>query len=177
MANPLLNVQRSESKDAPDRPTPITPVVEFYEGDNHAYRGVETHGVPNTVEDTTIEDWDESEEKVIWVDEESTPDPIPVVIVHQGKREIKDWIVRRETCNNETKRIAGQNDRRFKMRIKNMDAAKTVYVFPDSNASTFLGWPLGPLEVLPFDAAESDVWAVSGDGTQVEVAIFEEFTK
>jgi hypothetical protein len=181
MPNPLLNRQVNTSNDPPDRMGPggkgTKPILEEYVGDNNPYRGVETHGVAPTVHPEFTEKYDPDEDGEEYDKPVEFPEPIPVKIVHETVTEFVDWIVRRETVDSNTRRIVQQNDRRIGLRVKNMDAAKTIYVFPESNNAIFLGWPLAPLEQLNLLASQADVWGLSGDGTQVEVAIMEEYTK
>ncbi len=80
--NPLLSgkVTSGNSTMQDPRQRAITPVLESYEGDNNAYRGIEQHGVPQTEEFSDVPGYDGTV-LVPYDEPEKQPDPVPVKII------------------------------------------------------------------------------------------------
>jgi hypothetical protein len=139
------------------------------------YRGTEPHGVAPTEHPTSAPGFNEDTVLADVTPEAPEPEPVPVRIVSQGGREVVQWRSMRAIVDGSQRLIVGRNERRRNLRIRNMNAAgRTVFIAPDSNVTSYDGWPLAPGTELQFTAAQSEVYGVSDDGSQVEVAILSE---
>lgn len=124
MPNPLMRLGNGArtSTDAPER---VVPVPEEYEGDNFPYRGTQTHGVEPVHVPEEMRDWEgvvPAEYRVV----EPEPEPTPVRIVQTGGRELHKWQVRRDYATGVVSRVAGRNDARTTLRVRNLGASSTT---------------------------------------------------
>lgn len=175
--NPLIgSQQKTMSTDTQDHEE-LTPVPEGRVGSNHPYRGIEQHGVPDTEHPDPNEDWSEATGDGEYVDEKPEIEPVPVIIVNSHQREFKDWLPHRTTCGLNSNQLVGQNLRRSNLVITNLDATHTIYLGPDSSVATFTGFPLKAGFSMTFLTSQADVWAISDDGSLVQIAILEEYSK
>lgn len=176
MANPLMNRQQNTSKaDMADRPQPIDPEPEHYAGENFPYRGIEYHGVEPTAEPRETPGYDATVgAEFKEVKEPETP--VPVKIVTEGLKEINDWQVRREYVSGASYCIAGRNNNRTRLTIRNAGAVN-VWVGSNGSVTSFMGYPIVPNAELTLNKAVTPVYAVSDDGTQQPVIIVEEFVR
>lgn len=120
MPNPLIGSRPlNVGKRADDRPHATPPVMEAYEGDNNAYRGIEDHGVPSSRSLAVAIDDDYNEDSVsgIYVPEKPDPDPIAVRIVDLAKRELRRFNSYTEIipAGGQARMIAGRNPARTKI--------------------------------------------------------------
>lgn len=151
MPNPLTRVSLSRSKRPPERPEPIPPVLEEYEGDNIPYRGIEPHGVLADPPDWRDPETDmanhDGRKVIVYEVEEPGPEPIPVRIVRgsDGRerrtfRAIIGYAAGTNTGN--ARQILGNDDYRVKATIVNTTGA-IVYLAEDpSLANPMTGFPL-----------------------------------
>lgn len=174
MANPLINRRQSTSTEPQDHGR-VDPVPEEYAGENFPYRGIETHGVEPTERPEEEREWDgvvPAEYRI----PDAEPEPTPVRIVQTGGKELHKWHVRRDYANGAASRILGRNETRTAMRVRNLDPAVTVWVGSEGSVQAFTGYPVPAGTEFKLDKAEAEVWAISEDGTQVPLAIIEEYT-
>lgn len=157
MPNPLLRMT-ARSKTNTDRPVAIAPVPEEYEGHNNPYRGTEEHGVtPNTQPhdpDVYGVDPDNPNQghlvKIEMSDKE--PDPIPVRVVQEYKRELRRFGSDRisldfTTVNNPAGRpieLLGRSDSRSSVKLINLDGTNTILVSNTREEINVRGYPLLP---------------------------------
>jgi len=159
----------------PPDPERIDPVVNRELGDNNAYRGIESHGVPRTNEWTQVPSaLDENEEVEAFDVSHAAIDPIPVKIVNEGMRELRSWQVRHEYATNAANRILPLNKHSTKTRVRNIGAA-TVWVAPDVSVAVFTGYPI-PINTEWVFEGQTEVWAISEDGAQQHLVIMSEVT-
>ncbi len=150
MPNPLLRVVQRPSKTPTDRPTPITPVLEEYAGDNHPYRGTEAHGVDDKYQprhpDTVSFDAENPDGRAEFVPiepYEKEPDPIPVKVVQQYKHELRTFATDRIIAKwNEPYQLLGRDTERTTVRIRNLHNTKVVWVGPEPSSLPMRGYPL-----------------------------------
>jgi hypothetical protein len=172
-------LQDSEESQTDHMPQGDVPLRERPSGAVFPYRGQEPHGVdPGTPyvrgEDETDYDPDDFHGEVY------APEPIPVRVVTEDSHEIRAFRVYQtavgsiatNTAANVPTIIAGQNERREVVRVKNLDAAKTVYLGHDQTLTPATGWPLLFGQELELKG-ETAVYGCSADGSVVIVAVYQ----
>jgi hypothetical protein len=122
MPNPLLKLGNGANRGqrAPDRPQPVQPVPEHYAGSNHPYRGIEDHGVTDTVKPDDDMSYDGARDAFFEI-EPPAPDVVPVRIVQQdGQRSRRKCRTRQVPFNvdDPPTQILSRNDRRISARIR-----------------------------------------------------------
>ncbi len=156
------------------------PVRERPEGVVFPYRGQEPHGVDpghpyvrDDVDESTIRDFQMEEMR-------DDPEPIAVRVVTEDTHEIRAFrmyqtavgsISTNQQANVPTI-IAGQNERRRTVKVKNMDAAKTIYVGHDMTLTPATGWPIAFGQDFEI-TGETAVYGCSVDGSVVTVAVYQ----
>lgn len=132
MPNPFFNRQKATSTNVPDRQQ-VTPVAETYAGNNHPYRGIEDHGVPDTVDphDPHMEFDNEASHLIVYDETVPEPEPIPVRVVNQaGGRRIGFRTFRTVVPIDGTPiQILGRNDKRRNLTILN-NGDRSVAIAP-----------------------------------------------
>jgi len=139
------------------------------------YRGQEQHGVamdqaPYSL-GADILDYQATE----YVEPTPLDDPIPVRIVGQDSREIRSFAATQTIADGIVRIVAGDNERRRKVTIRNMDTAKRVYIGNDLTLGISTGYPLDFGATISLEC-ETAVYAISADGTQVIIAVLVEKT-
>lgn len=177
MPSPFHRVQLATSKNKVERPEPITPVVESYAGNNNAWRGIQDHGVTPEYDpaDPTTYTVDINGRHVP-IKYEKPPvidEPIPVRIVQDAGREFRTGYTDRITIGDRSVQVLGRDDTRIKASLLNTDSAKTVWIAFEQADLSLRGYPLLPGKELSV-TVETDVWAISADGTNVTVGIYVE---
>lgn len=143
MPNPLLGMvpkrrdPRNRYQDT-SAPQPITPVLEGYAGSNHPYRGLEQHGVQDTVEPNDPETYgfdvddpnaDGGVHFVPVQEDPKEPEPIPVKVIQEFKRELRTFATDRLTISgSDVKEIIGRDTDRSSFKLRNLTADKTLVV-------------------------------------------------
>jgi hypothetical protein len=178
MPNPFMrSVQRNTSDESmtPDRPHPDAPILETYEGSNHPYRGIETHGVEDNGDPSNPQmEWADGTRKVVYDEDKPSIDPVPVRIVTESKDELRSWRTRQALVqpNNIPTRIIGRNSRRTGLRLKNNNNF-FIYVGDNESIASFTGYPLGSFESIDLDI-EDEIWSLNPDVALVaNIAIIE----
>jgi hypothetical protein len=154
--------------------------MEDYAGDNHPYRGTENHGVADTAKphDPDVYGLNDDEPDGIpvsvLVHEEKTPDPVPVRIVTEYKKEIHRFGTDRvvldfTTANNAANRpveIVGRSENRTSIKLRNMDPTNWVYIGGTREEVAMRGYPITPGSDVTL-SAEEPIFAVvvKPDGT------------
>lgn len=102
------------------------------------------------------------------------PDPVPVRIVHSGKRERKAFRTHRSYVNNNVSRILGENENTTTVTIFNLGTV-TLYIGDnEGNANPMFGYPVLANSSVQFHADRA-VYASSADGSQQPVAVLQEY--
>lgn len=159
--------------DAPDRPAvPISRVA----GPVFPYRGQEQHGVAVTqapyVLGADVYDYDVPE----YMEAIDEQEPIAVRVVEADSREVRGFAATQTIVDSITRIIAGANERRRSVKVRNMDAVKRIYIGHDLTLSVGTGYPIEPTATVELLNVETAVYGISADGTQVIVAILQERT-
>jgi len=159
---------------APGTTEPVQPVPDTYGPTVFPYRGSEQHGVPMDVQTTLQDQWVVDPVDAAEVLHEAPEhEPIPVRIVTESSREIKDWRTGQTVVTGSPSLIAGRNDRRSVVRIKNCSATVAVYVGNTLGVSTISGYPIAANGELAISTSE-EVYGISADTTSVYVAVIQE---
>jgi len=169
---------RHRENDDPSASETVTPDPDNIAGEVFAYRGMETHGIES---ETRFDDV-EGHSDTVPVEFEEVPEgiePIPVIVVNESRREIREWGVNRTYANantNGANRIVGRDDKRTALRIRNIHASVTVWVAPEPHLATpDFGYPI-PFETeFVLDDATQDIWAMSADGNVCPIAVVFEY--
>lgn len=183
MPNPFMRLGKAQSREPVDRsiPVPVEPVPETVAGPVFAYRGMETHGVEPGGPYRDPIDYD-SRGVVVYEDEEEQPDPIPVYVVNQGAREIRDWRTIRTyaaTQGQSAKLVINddyQSRRRSKVTVKNMDVSPVYIGHDQTSASPAFGFILGAGEKIDLNA-QSQIWAVGTAAYDAPLAVIVEYVR
>lgn len=171
MPNPFLRSGPAKSSKEPtdrERPTgAISPVPEGASSTVFAYRGQQTHGVPTKTPTVGVSDneWqDAADYDADYADPERDVEPIPVRIVLDESREIRQFRVVRQpsgTSDGMARNLLGRDPTRKKVVLKNV-SPDTVYIGHDQQtASSMHGWPLAQNESFETESAYTEVWAQS----------------
>lgn len=147
MPNPIMRLgSPNRSKSAPDRPTPITPVIEEISEPNFPYRGIENHGVPVTGHGN-YGVADAANTATVDAVFEIEPEPehvVPVRIVRDNTdndaREIRIMRVRQTMIGTEPQRIIGRNVNRQSIVIRPNGTANND---PAGGTLPFVTWNTG----------------------------------
>lgn len=156
--------------------TPVTPIAERYAGENLPYRGIENHGVPVFDKPGPLDADELDYEKEEAFDYPSDPQgdqrPVPVYVVNNSPVEQKRWIPSQSpVADIEAVRLAGQDRRRTKLRLKVLATTDSVFIGNQPNVSSSTGVIIegtdGWIDLVTTD----EVWAIcaSGDSTTVHV--------
>lgn len=165
MPNPIMSMFPRNTGQRPQKEDmDIEPVPEHYAGYNNPYRGTETHGVEPTVDPRPVPTHAEFVEETF---EPPIPeaDPIPVVVVTQGGREIRRSRIFQGKANaNQNNQLVGRDEMRVKIRVKNLGASD-VYIGNNNNtANAAHGWPIRQHEVWESET-QGELWVLSSHAT------------
>lgn len=124
---------------------PIAPEPEAYVGENLPYRGVQPHGVPM---EQDFVDLDEEAEEVNPPVEYETPseppEPVPVRIIQEFRKELKRWRTTQWGVGNMPVMVAGRSSTRRRIIVSNPTPERVVYVGHAPHlANATYGWELG----------------------------------
>lgn len=177
MPNPLMTNAGKTPTQKVQGHDKVRPNTEHYAGVNNPYRGTQDHGVP--VKDTShqIPDFNDPE-LVEYEDEVTEHEPIPVRIVSESAREIRQWRQTQEYPRENPQRVVGEWDKRTSLKITNL-GPDVVYISPDSNVSLMSGYPI-PVGKEISMVTTDDVWAVAigeNDNTATLAILMEYTTK
>jgi hypothetical protein len=189
MPNPMMRLGTpNQSKQAPDRPEPIAPIPEAYEGANHPYRGIEDHGVPDTAKPEDFAGYDGTRDAYYEL-VEPPKDVVPVRIVPDtdgGRtRRIMRTHVMQLTVGDPPRVLLGQNDQRTKANIKCFSSNATDFLWLGGSAeqaNSLQGYPVpigqafGTHETLSQANVYGSVAGGSANGTVINVWVSEELT-
>lgn len=159
-------------------PSYRSPLPEGFAPQFNPYRGTEFHGVdPGMV--TKVEDVDSEGGKVPvshFVPGEKDIDPVPVRIVTGTIHEYNKWQAKQVQVGNTSPiMVASFQDGRSTLKIKNyVTGASRVWIGPDSNVTSYTGYPLDADEETTF-SGEAPVYAVADTGT-VALAVLTEYS-
>lgn len=159
-SNPILNIRRNLGTNTASRQA-MTPIPEQYEGSNHPYRGIEQHGVEDTVRTSPVPGYEDNAHPVEYEIDKEPPAPIPVKIVTEGGDEIIESRVFTMPITNVASRVLNQMRSRKTATIKNL-GPNTVYLAP--NADVLHGtWNAFPLKAGDSQTitAHTNMWAIA----------------
>jgi hypothetical protein len=131
---------------------PITPVMESVDADVFPYRGTQTHGVEPTEKFLEPADYTDGR-PVEYERAETPPDPIPVRIVSESGRELRQFrTVAMATGDNVNgaRMVLGQDEERSSVRLKHITESAVVWVSHEYGSA-------GPINGYPL--AEGDEWS------------------
>lgn len=171
----VVDVQDWDEGPAPG--TIIKPIPDPYDSTNNPYRGGENHGVDPIYDIPAPEDqWEGGSVPVNVPDDEEAPETVQAVrIVNKGPKEIKEWRAFRTICGQYPSIVIGKFDNRESFTLKNLSPTVTIYVGGDLQISKTQGFPVKPGESFSVPA-DTEVYAITDDGTDVEVACWVIFT-
>jgi hypothetical protein len=146
MPNPFIKAGALRtSQEASDRPRPIEPVPESYEGVNNPYRGTESHGVEATEKPLVPEDWRDGR-PVEYKEPEPAPTPVPVIIVSESGRELRRFRTFGAftgTTGNPPASVIGRDEERNTVTVKHRVDGAVVWISHSSETcKPSEGWPL-----------------------------------
>lgn len=159
----------------------IEPIPEVYKGVNHSYRGIEDHGVPNTVEDAPNDPKELdyiAETSFDYPAETHTQEPVPVYVVNDSPVEEKRFLTAKFVIAGLTPvRIAVQDRRRMQLRICPMGTDLGIYIGPNESVNPEIGAALNSNFGYQDLVTTEDVWACTDTGDTVTVyVIYERWT-
>ncbi len=152
------------------------PRAEDYAGDNNPYRGTEAHGVEQTVDPMDISGYDGTV-PVVYDTPAPEPTPVPVRIVTESSREIKDWDANAWFLNEGGRSylLANRLDTRTKVKVTNA-GPDPIFL---GRRPTFVP-DTAPLRLAvgeTFETASTrEVYAQIANGTTALARVFWEFT-
>lgn len=153
----------------------LEPQPDTTTGFNFPYRGTEQHGVAPVEQThyTPSEKWALDEHAPDYEAEPKHVEPVAVRIVQESSREFRSFSTGVATVDATVRMIAGRNDHRTTLRIRNTSATKAIYI-GTSMVNSVSGFPIAAnaSETL---YTEMEVYAISEDGSSVNVAILAEF--
>jgi hypothetical protein len=160
-------------------PSYRSPLPEGFAPQFNPYRGTEMHGVdPGMV--AKVEDTDSEGGKVdvSGYFEQGTEDidPVPVRIVDTSAHEYTKWQTRQiQVGNLSPGMVASYQDGRTNLKVKSfVTGASRVWVGPDSNVTSYTGYPLDAGDEMAF-SGEAPVYGIAETGT-VTLAVFVEYS-
>jgi hypothetical protein len=178
--NPLLMTNMNRSKTNVERPTPVTPEMEVVEGHNLPWRGINSdHGVkPNddsvNPDPYSVDVSGTAKHVDMYEKPEHETNPIPVYIVNSTTaREYREFWTDRRTVTDGVSSLLGRDNNRVTARLRNTDAAKTMYVASNFADLALRGYPLAPGTELTI-AGEMPVYVCTTDGTAATVGMYVE---
>lgn len=154
----------------PDRMTPDRPELIEEVNNLNPYRGTEDHGVPNKEKAGPYPDYTghdaylDNNSAIKWEDEKPGIDPVPVVIVSQGQKELRRWYTNLAMARTDTQLVLGRNEARQTARIKNIGNVP-VLLGPENAVGNGVGYPLAPGEEFTTNS-EAEVWGVTNPGAE-----------
>lgn len=166
MPNPFMrSVQQNTSDESmtADRPHPTAPILETYEGSNHPYRGIESHGVEDTGHPSDPQmEWDDGTRKIVYAEPPKEIEPVPVRIVSEGQEELRRFRAYPVYAGVNPRRIINRNENRTSVKIFNTggtqaDATWWIGV-GDSMVQNSTAYPLAPRTSIDLDT-QDEVWA------------------
>lgn len=160
-------------------PSYRSPLPEGFAPQFNPYRGSEMHGVdPGKIVKVDDADAEGGKVDVAGYFEQGTSDiaPVPVRIVDIAAHEYKKWQTRQVQVNNlSAGMVASFQNGRTNLKVKNhITGASRVWVGPDSNVTSYTGYPLDAGTELAF-SGEAPVYGIAETGT-VTLAVFVEYT-
>jgi hypothetical protein len=174
MPNPLLRLgTTNQSKKAKERPVPVEPVLEDYDGDNNPYRGTQTHGVEPTSPERQYDNGRTHErEPLVYKAEKEPADPIAVRVVGEQSSERPIFRTDRYTLTaSQPAQLLGWDDRRQSVKITNVSDTETVRIASNGDDLNIRGYPLDPGKDLTLSrGGQSPIYAVA-DADGVTVAL------
>lgn len=156
------------SHNPPQRPQPIEPVTESYEGENIPYRGTELHGVPMFDEPQDVPAWHEGRE-VVYEEQEPEQDPVPVRIVNTSGREVRRsriFQVPAPVLDTPAKQVVGMDEQRSSVKVKNI-TADAVWIGNEAHtANSVHGWRLNENETYE-TTSQMSLWVTGSHASNV----------
>lgn len=144
-------------------------------GFNFPYRGTEQHGVAPATQThyTPSEQWALDEHAPEYDAEPKHVEPVAVRIVQESSREFRGFSTGTAVVDSNVRQVAGRHDHRTSVKIRNLSATKKIYI-GGNMVNTVSGWPIeaNATETL---YTEMEVYAISEDGSSVNVAVLQEF--
>lgn len=151
------------------------------------YRGVEEHGVPYDAAQEYIIPMDQATAEAREHDEELSKDlnaettayeepipPLPVTVVEMPTpiaRQSKLAVTSYTLDIGSTFRIVSANHQRDKVKIRVIDTQNTLFVHPDKQAATTVGYPVNFYNELELDTTEA-VYAFCPANSTVPVVVY-----
>lgn len=179
MPNPLVKVgpANTSNRDNAERPTPLTPQVESYAGQNFPWRGIETHGVEPTDKPVEPADWEDGR-PVEYEEPKPPPDPVPVRIVSEGSRELRQFRTFGAYTGDNTsapRALIGQDEERSRVTVKHSVESGVVYISHSPETCNIAeGWPLAEGETWSTEA-HTPIFAWADSAVQLKVAVIVEY--
>lgn len=156
---------------------PETPTLEYYEGDNNAWRGTEMHGVKPIDHAKAYEISAADNAPVI----SHTPvpheaEPIDVRIVNEYARELRTGQLFSLPVNESVTRVVGLHDGRSKLTIRNTGAAvpAVVYLSTESSVNPITSFRLETGAEIAL-TIESELYAVCAIGAATTLQVIDEY--
>lgn len=154
--------------------TPLPSVGGHSEPNVNAYRGTETHGVAPTGHFHDVDPIDPDDAIVEFEIPPEPPEPIPVRIVQEGKRElIKSTVQHAYAAPGYQQRLVNRDTARKSCKISNLHATDTVWISPDTSVQPYTGYPIKAGVEFTYNA-QGALWCISGSGNTIELALYSE---
>lgn len=173
MPNPLVRLGQSiTSKPVPERPQPVTPVMDNPAGHNNPWRGIQDHGVAPNNEPEAPGTLLDTKAGIHYQEPKPEIDPIPVLVVNEYGREMRKWRPFRSFAMiaNSTQLI-GRNMARSSLYIRNISDTVSIWVSPEPNITIGLNaFEIEPNTDLTINT-QDDVWVLAGTGATDPVPI------
>lgn len=156
---------------------PDTPTLEYYEGDNNAYRGTEMHGVATKEHAKAYEHQPTDNAPVTsYLPPPKEAEPIDVRIVNEYARELRSGQLFSLPVTDTATRVVGIHDGRTKITIRNTGGAapSVVYLSTESTVNPITSFRLETGAEITL-TIECELWAVCSAGAATTLQVIDEY--
>lgn len=173
MPNPFTRAGQTKQSTEPREH--VTPVPDSFAPEFLPYRGTQTHGVAPSQDSHNIPDHRDDARPVPVIPLPEKPEPVPVVVISDTGRRIRQWRGHSTYATPSVAQIVGAHDKRTKVTIRNLSTDKTAYLGPDVTVSVVNGFPVLPGGAFEI-GAESAVYGVcDGASENVPLSVLVEY--
>lgn len=155
---------------------PDTPVLEYYEGDNNAWRGTEQHGVATKDHAKAYEGEPLGENNTTtFVPEPKIVDPIDVRVVNEFPNEIRRARLFSYPVNDQPAQLVNARTSRYRLFIKNIDVANSIFLNSKNNVNVVTAFELKPGAEISL-STEEEMWAICAATLTAKAQVIDEYS-